>query len=71
MRWVETCGFPASAKSGGGVLRFHDLGVLLLARRLIDDTRQFLLKLVPAAYPYLHNDIHRASLCEICPSNDP
>ncbi len=26
--------------------------------RLIDDTRQFLLKLVPAAHPYLHNDIH-------------
>ena len=23
--------------------------------RLVDDTRQFLLKLVPAAYPYLHN----------------
>mmetsp|Transcript_10347 Transcript_10347/g.9975 ORF Transcript_10347/g.9975 Transcript_10347/m.9975 type:complete len:206 (-) Transcript_10347:104-721(-) len=26
--------------------------------RLVDDTRQFLLKLVPAAYPYLHNDLH-------------
>lgn len=26
--------------------------------RLIDDTRQFLLKLAPAAYPYLHNDLH-------------
>lgn len=25
--------------------------------RLVDDTRQFLLKLVPAAYPYLHNGI--------------
>lgn len=26
--------------------------------RLVDDARQFLLKLVPAAYPYLHNDLH-------------
>mmetsp|Transcript_19504 Transcript_19504/g.27889 ORF Transcript_19504/g.27889 Transcript_19504/m.27889 type:complete len:203 (-) Transcript_19504:160-768(-) len=26
--------------------------------RLVDDTRQFLLKLAPAAYPYLHNDLH-------------
>lgn len=26
--------------------------------RLVDDTRQFLLKLVPVAYPYLHNDLH-------------
>ena len=26
--------------------------------RLVDDARQFLLKLVPPAYPYLHNDIH-------------
>ena len=25
--------------------------------RLNDDTRQFLLKLVPPAYPYLHNDV--------------
>ena len=24
----------------------------------MDDTRQFLLKLAPAAYPYLHNDLH-------------
>ena len=29
-----------------------------LESRLVDDTRQFLLKLVPAAYPYLHNDLH-------------
>lgn len=29
-----------------------------LQGRLIDDTRQFLLKLAPAAYPYLHNDLH-------------
>jgi thiamine phosphate synthase YjbQ (UPF0047 family) len=26
--------------------------------RLVDDTRQFLLKLAPASYPYLHNDLH-------------
>ena len=26
--------------------------------RLVDDTRQFLLKLCPPAYPYLHNDLH-------------
>ena len=25
--------------------------------RLVDDTRQFLLKLAPQAYPYLHNDL--------------
>jgi thiamine phosphate synthase YjbQ (UPF0047 family) len=25
--------------------------------RLVDDTRQFLLKLAPPAYPYLHNDL--------------
>ena len=29
-----------------------------LEPRLIDDARQFLLKLVPPAYPYLHNDLH-------------
>lgn len=29
--------------------------------RLIDDARQFLLKLVPPLYPYLHNDIHLRS----------
>jgi len=26
--------------------------------RLMDDIRQFLLKLAPPSYPYLHNDIH-------------
>ena len=26
--------------------------------RLIDDVRQFLLKLAPPEYPYLHNDLH-------------
>jgi len=26
--------------------------------RLVDDSRQFLLKLVPPDYPYLHNDLH-------------
>jgi len=26
--------------------------------RLMDDVRQFLAKVAPAAYPYLHNDIH-------------
>lgn len=26
--------------------------------RLVDDSRQFLLKLCPPAYPYLHNDLH-------------
>ena len=26
--------------------------------RLMDDVRQFLLKLAPPSYPYLHNDIH-------------
>jgi len=29
-----------------------------LEPRLVDDARQFLLKLVPPAYPYLHNDLH-------------
>jgi hypothetical protein len=29
-----------------------------LENRLVDDTRQFLLKLVPPSYPYLHNDLH-------------
>ena len=32
-----------------------------LEPRLIDDARQFLLKLVPPAYPYLHNDLHLRS----------
>ena len=26
--------------------------------RLVDDSRQFLLKLAPSDYPYLHNDLH-------------
>lgn len=26
--------------------------------RLVDDSRQFLQKLAPSAYPYLHNDLH-------------
>ena len=26
--------------------------------RLVDDVRQYLLKLAPASYPYLHNDLH-------------
>ena len=26
--------------------------------RLVDDVRQFLLKLAPASHPYLHNDLH-------------
>lgn len=26
--------------------------------RLVDDARQYLLKLAPPAYPYLHNDLH-------------
>lgn len=26
--------------------------------RLMDDARQYLLKLAPASYPYLHNDLH-------------
>ena len=29
--------------------------------RLVDDARQYLLKLAPAAYPYLHNDLHLRS----------
>ena len=29
--------------------------------RLMDDTRQFLAKLAPSDYPYLHNDIHLRS----------
>jgi hypothetical protein len=29
--------------------------------RLIDDARQYLLKLTPPLYPYLHNDIHLRS----------
>ena len=32
-----------------------------MEERLVDDARQFLLKLVPPAYPYLHNDIHLRS----------
>ena len=32
-----------------------------LESRLVDDTRQYLLKLAPAAYPYLHNDLHLRS----------
>lgn len=38
--------------------------------RLIDDTRQFLLKLVPAAYPYLHNDLHLRSGPKDWPGGD-
>lgn len=42
--------------------------------RLMDDVRQFLLKLAPPSYPYLHNDIHlrpatedvRACFCGRC-----
>lgn len=26
--------------------------------RLVDDVRQYLLKLAPPDYPYLHNDLH-------------
>lgn len=29
--------------------------------RLVDDTRQYLLKLAPPSYPYLHNDLHLRS----------
>ena len=32
-----------------------------MEERLVDDTRQFLLKLCPPAYPYLHNDLHLRS----------
>lgn len=35
--------------------------------RLMDDVRQFLLKLAPPAYPYLHNDIHlRPATEDVC-----
>ena len=39
--------------------------------RLVDDARQFLLKLVPAAYPYLHNDLHLRKGPEGWPGGDP
>lgn len=29
-----------------------------MEERLVDDTRQYLLKLAPPSYPYLHNDLH-------------
>lgn len=32
-----------------------------LESRLVDDTRQYLLKLAPDNYPYLHNDLHLRS----------
>lgn len=32
-----------------------------MEHRLVDDARQFLLKLAPPAYPYLHNDLHLRS----------
>lgn len=32
-----------------------------LESRLLDDTRQYLLKLAPENYPYLHNDLHLRS----------
>lgn len=38
--------------------------------RLVDDTRQFLMKLAPAAYPYLHNDLHLRSAPEGWPGGD-
>ena len=38
--------------------------------RLVDDARQFLLKLVPAAYPYLHNDLHLRKGPEGWPGGD-
>ena len=41
-----------------------------MEERLIDDTRQFLFKLVPSAYPYLHNDIHLRSGPEDWPGGD-
>lgn len=31
--------------------------------RLVDDTRQFLLKLAPPEYPYLHNDLDFRYVC--------
>jgi thiamine phosphate synthase YjbQ (UPF0047 family) len=35
--------------------------------RLVDDIRQFLLKLAPPSYPYLHNDLHlRPQSDEVC-----
>lgn len=41
-----------------------------LTGRLVDDARQFLLKLVPAAYPYLHNDLHLRSGPPAWPGGD-
>jgi thiamine phosphate synthase YjbQ (UPF0047 family) len=38
--------------------------------RLVDDTRQFLLKLAPAFYPYLHNDLHLRKGPEGWPGGD-
>ena len=32
-----------------------------MEERLVDDSRQFLLKLCPPAYPYLHNDLNLRS----------
>ena len=32
-----------------------------MEERLVDDARQFLLKLCPPGYPYLHNDLHLRS----------
>ncbi len=38
--------------------------------RLVDDTRQFLMKLAPAAYPYLHNDLEFRKGPENWPGGD-
>eukprot|EP00959_Pyramimonas_sp_CCMP1952_P023997 502930-Pyramimonas_sp.AAC.1 len=39
--------------------------------RLVDDVRQYLLKLAPPDYPYLHNDIHLRSGPEDWPGIAP
>jgi thiamine phosphate synthase YjbQ (UPF0047 family) len=38
--------------------------------RLVDDVRQFLLKLAPPDYPYLHNDLHLRSGPKDWPGGD-
>lgn len=38
--------------------------------RLIDDVRQYLVKLAPPEYPYLHNDIHLRSGPDDWPGGD-
>lgn len=55
---IFTCGVKEGVIT---VLSRHTTSAIVINEmegRLVDDTRQFLQKLAPPDYPYLHNDLH-------------